>query len=153
MADEPKPQGTHNWVHGAYQRNPRLYIVWKTMMHRCYNEKRAKFKDYGNRGITVCEEWHNPNNFLDWAENSGYQIGLQIDRIDNNGDYCPSNCKWSTPKQNSRNRRNTILLTVNGVTKSIAEWCETVSVSRYTIYWWVQKKGKEYAEQKIAEFA
>ena len=150
---ELKPNGSHYWVHGAYQRNERLYNVWKTMLHRCNNPKRQKYKDYGGRGIEVCTEWNDPNCFMDWAEMNGYTSGLQLDRIDNNGNYCPENCRWVTPKENSRNRRNTVYLTVNGASKSVAEWCEMLHVSQYTVYWWVKKKGKDYAKQRLSEIA
>ena len=142
-----------NTKHGAYARNPALCGTWSTMIHRCEDSKRTKYRDYGGRGIKVCEEWHNPNNFIDWAENNGYMPGLQLDRINNNGDYCPNNCRWVTPKENSRNRRNTVFLTIHGETKCVAEWCELYDVSPYTVYWWVKKKGKEYAESRIAEIA
>ena len=131
----------------------RLYNTWKTMIHRCENKKRIKYPMYGGRGISVCEEWHDFNTFVFWALLNGYQEGLQIDRIDNNGNYCPNNCRWVTPKQNSRNRRNTVYLTVNGKTKSVAEWCETIKVSAFTVYWWVRDKGREYAEKRLSEIA
>ena len=121
------------------------------MKARCENAKRGKYKDYGERGIKVCEEWQNASVFVLWALENGYADGLQIDRIDNNGDYCPENCRWVTPKENSRNRRNTKYLTIGGVTKCVAEWCETIDVSENTIYWWIRTKGREYAEQRINE--
>ena len=140
-------------THGACIRNDKLYGIWKTMIHRCENPKRVKYPDYGGRGICVCKEWHDPNAFMDWAETHGYSEGLQLDRIDNNGNYEPCNCRWVTPKQNSRNRRNTVLLTLHGETKSVAEWCETIPVSEFTIYWWVREKGRKYAEQRLSEIA
>lgn len=148
-----KPCGAHYWVHGAYQRNKHLYNVWTTMLHRCNDPKRKKYKDYGGRGISVCPEWNDPNVFIDWAEQNGYEPGLQLDRIDNNGNYSPDNCRWLTPKENSRNRRNTVFLTVNGITKSVAEWCETLPISQYTVYWWVKEKGRTYAEQRLSAIA
>ena len=123
------------------------------MLHRCNDPKRKKYKDYGGRGISVCPEWNDPNVFIDWAEQNGYEPGLQLDRIDNNGNYSPDNCRWLTPKENSRNRRNTVFLTVNGITKSVAEWCETLPISQYTVYWWVKEKGRTYAEQRLSAIA
>ena len=150
---EVKPCHAPGYKHGACVRNPKLYSVWTTMMHRCYDEKRTKYKDYGGRGIKVCEEWHNPNCFITWAETHGWAEGLQLDRINNDGNYSPENCRFTTPKNNCRNRRNTKFLTINGETKSVAEWCETISISPYTVYWWIKKKGRTYAEERIAEIA
>ena len=150
---ELKPLGksARGYKHGGYMRNKKLYSVWITMLHRCENTKRLKFKDYGKRGISVCQEWHDANVFMDWAYENGYQEGLQIDRIDVSGNYEPSNCRWVTPKENSRNKRNTVFLTVNGETKCVAEWCEIIDVSPYTVYWWIKKKGREYAEKRMSE--
>lgn len=138
-------------THGYCTDYPKLYMVWITMKNRCENPNRAKYKDYGARGIKVCDEWHNAEAFCKWALENGYKEGLQIDRIDNNGNYEPSNCRWVTPKENSRNRRNSVSLTVNNETKCVAEWCEVVDISPYTIYSWIREKGKEYAEKRIKE--
>ena len=137
--------------HGAYIRNKKLYVTWLNMIYRCENKKRKKYRIYGGRGIKVCAEWHNPNIFMDWAEANGYKDGLQIDRIDNDGNYCPENCRWATRTENVRNRRNTVRLTINGETKPLAEWCENAKVNLYTAYWWISKKGKEYAEKRLSE--
>ena len=137
-------------VHGFSTTHPKLFLVWETMRNRCNNPHREKYKDYGSRGICVCEEWNNSaQNFCEWALSNGYKEGLQIDRIDNDGNYCPENCRWVTPKENSRNRRNTKYLTLNGITKCVSEWCETMPISQYTIYWWYRKFGREYAEERI----
>lgn len=132
-------------------RDKSLYGVWSGMIHRCEDKKREKFKDYGGRGISVCDEWHDPNNFIEWAELSGYEKGLQLDRIDNDGDYCPANCRWSTPKENSRHTRRTKTLTLNGVTKCVAEWCESLPISQYTIYWWLREFGEKECEKRVLE--
>lgn len=140
-----------NPKHGAYARNKRLYNVWATMLHRCEDPKREKFKDYGMRGIKVCDEWHDPNTFMDWAETSGYKDGLQLDRINNDGDYEPANCRWATPKENSRHTRRTKYLTLNGETKSVAEWCEVLPISQYTIYWWLREFGEKECEHRVCK--
>lgn len=150
---ELKPCNARNYKHGAYCRNMRLYSVWSAMIHRCEDPKREKYKDYGKRGISVCKEWHDPNTFMDWAFENGYSKGLQLDRVNNDGNYCPDNCRWVTPKDNSRNRRNAVFLSVQGETKSVAEWCELKPISPYTVYWWVREKGKAYAEQRLSEIA
>lgn len=125
------------------------------MKNRCYNSENKHYKDYGGRGITVCDEWMDKKegyaNFQKWALENGWKESLSIDRIDVNGNYKPSNCRFVTLKENARNRRNTVYLTVNGITKPASEWSEVTGISSYTIYWWVKKKGKEYAEQRISE--
>lgn len=84
----------------------KIYNVWKAMRKRCFNPKNKSFKYYGGRGITVCEEWNDSfQAFYDWALKNGYQEGLQIDRINNDGNYEPSNCRWVSAKENNSHRR------------------------------------------------
>ena len=83
----------------------RIYTIWQHMNYRCYNTNSISYKYYGKRGIEVCKEWHNFQDFNKWAMEGGYNDSLQIDRIDNNGNYCPQNCRWVTRKENMRNKR------------------------------------------------
>lgn len=106
------------------QSNHPLYPVWKTMIARCENEKHNRYHRYGGRGISVCEDWHDFDEFSRWAVRSGYRKGYQIDRIHTDGDYEPDNCRWTTSKQNNRNRSNNRLVTWEGQTKTLAEWAE-----------------------------
>lgn len=95
--------------------------TWYNMMSRCYNPNDKRYKDYGARGIIVCDAWHNPARFCKWvAENHG-RVGLQLDRKNNNGNYSPDNCHFTTCKGNSRNRRNTSRLP-NG--EPLIDFCE-----------------------------
>lgn len=84
----------------------RLYQVWKGIMTRCYNNNHNTYKHYGERGIVVCEDWHDVKNFIN-DMNDSFVEGLEIDRIDNNGNYCMENCKWSTRKEQMLNQRKT----------------------------------------------
>lgn len=102
-----------------------LYNVWQNMKSRCYNENDTRFADWGGRGICVCDEWrHDFMAFYDWAVTHGYSEGLTIDRIDNDGNYCPENCRWATQEQQSRNRRSNINITIGNSTRTLLEWCE-----------------------------
>ena len=112
-----------------------LYNVWQNMKSRCYNENDTRFADWGGRGICVCDEWrHDFMAFYDWAVTHGYSDGLTIDRIDNDGNYCPENCRWATMKEQENNRSNSRLFTMNGKTQTLALWCDEYGQSYKTIY-------------------
>lgn len=102
----------------------RIYKIWQNMVSRCYINSSTNYDDYGMRGILVCDEWKNsPENFIEWGMNNGYKDGLTIDRIDVNGNYEPSNCRWATYKQQANNKRNTKKYFLNGEYKTIPELC------------------------------
>lgn len=91
-------------IHGLIQ-HP-TYKTWESMKSRCYNKNNKRYGDYGGREITICDEWKNNfKNFYDWSVSNGYKRGLSIDRINNDGNYEPSNCRWTTKTIQSRNRR------------------------------------------------
>lgn len=99
-----------------------LYSVWCGINRRCFNRNEQKYSIYVGRGITVCDEWKDFQPFESWALANGYQKGLQIDRIDVNGDYGPNNCRFVTALENNNNRRNNVPLTAFGETKNETEW-------------------------------
>ena len=119
-----KKRVAHNRSHGQLPR--KLYRVWHQMRARCQYPSVKCYPNYGGRGIRVCEEWNNSYEpFRDWALANGYQEGLQIDRVDNDGDYEPSNCRWVTKSRNCRNRRKkSVQVAAFGETKSIMDWHE-----------------------------
>ena len=115
-------------------RQTRLYTIWKDMQYRCYNKKSNRFHRYGLKGVKVCDEWLNSfEAFYEWAMNNGYEDDLSIDRIDANGNYEPSNCRWATAKTQARNKSTNRLLTYKGATKCLAEWCETYNLKQQTV--------------------
>lgn len=125
-------------IHGL--RKHSLYGVWDGMINRCYRDTCEHYKSYGGRGISICDEWRNDFvAFYNWSTNNGYEKGLTIDRIDNEGNYEPSNCKWSTRKQQQANRRNTIFIEIDGAIKSLSEWSDESGISKKVIDYRIRK--------------
>lgn len=111
-----------------------LYRIFSAMHDRCYNHKTKNYNIYGGRGIKICSEWYkNYQSFCDWALANGYKKGLTIDRVDNNGDYCPENCRWVTSKENNNNTSRNRRLTFNGTTHTLAQWAEIVNIKYPTM--------------------
>jgi hypothetical protein len=124
---------TNNLRHGFW--GTHLASVRNGFIQRCYNAKDKGYKNWGGRGITVCDEWRtNAASFYNWALSSGYKQGLSLDRINNDGPYSPENCRWATQKEQCNNRRNSKLLTLNGVSQSPALWAKELKVNVATIY-------------------
>jgi hypothetical protein len=118
----------------------KIYRVWTDMKIRCNNEKHKRYYDYGGRGIKVCIEWTDEQdgflNFYDWSIKNGYieNTGLSIDRIDNDNNYEPDNCKWSTRVEQQNNTRANVSITINGVEKPISQWSTETGIDRTTLY-------------------
>ena len=114
----------------------RQYSIWNQMTSRCKSKKNQAYADYGGRGIKVCDEWSGENgfiNFYNWAMNNGYRDDLTIDRINVNGNYEPSNCRWRTQKEQQNNRRNNRFLEFSGQSHTIAEWSDITGINPGTI--------------------
>jgi hypothetical protein len=108
----------------------RLYNIWLGMRERCNNKGRVAFARYGGRGISVCDEWNDYENFKAWALSSGYAENLTLERNDNNGNYSPDNCRWATSKEQANNRCSNRILEINGITHNIQKWCEITGLPR-----------------------
>ena len=112
----------------------RIYRIWASMKQRCYNKKSKRYLDYGGRGITMYNEWKNDfMEFYTWAMANGYKDTLTIDRIDVNGNYEPANCRWSTMKEQQRNRRNNRIIGYKGEKHCVSEWAEKLGIPRATL--------------------
>lgn len=122
---------TRNY-HGL--RNTRLYSIWSNIKTRCFNNHDPHYERWGGRGISMCDEWRNNfKTFYDWAIQHGYAPDLQIDRIDNNGDYTPNNCRWVSITEQNRNKRNIIFITYNNVTKTADGWAKQLHLGHDTV--------------------
>ena len=146
-----KSCGCLSKTHGGSK--TRLYVVWLRMMDRCYRPKTERYKNYGGRGIRVCNDWHKFENFRSWAMQNGYDPNAKkfvctLDRIDVNGDYGPSNCKWSTAKEQSQNTTRSHIINVNGESMTISQASEKYGISSATI--WARIKVLGWDEEKAA---
>lgn len=116
-----------------------IYSKWLGIRKRCLDKKRPR---YGGRGISVCDEWMNSfPAFFEWAMKNGYQDGLTIDRIDNDGDYCPENCRWVSVKAQANNRSTNIVFEYNGEERTLKSVCEELGLNYHTIYCRVKRDG------------
>ena len=123
-----------------------LYKKWTSMKSRCYNPNSTGYRNYGGRGITTCDEWRMDfMSFYNWANENGYKEGLTIERVDNDGKYEPSNCKWITSKEQRRNQRKSRWITVDGISKIQQEWADQIGISEVCIIQ-ARQKGKNVEE-------
>lgn len=112
----------------------RLYHIWNGMKQRCNNKNSRPYKNYGGRGIKVCDEWANDyTTFAKWARANGYADNLTIERIDNNKGYSPENCKWASYVEQNNNRRSNHIIWFNGEGKTAADWERSLGLKPGTI--------------------
>ena len=125
---------THNMAH------TRIYGIWSGIKQRCENKNGTGFKHYGGRGIMMCKEWEKDfMSFYKWAIKNGYNDYLTIDRIDVNGNYEPSNCRWITKWEQSRNTRRSRYITYHGRTQILKDWCKELQLNYSTIQHRIKK--------------
>jgi len=123
--------GKSKKTHGCSR--TKLYIAWASMLNRCRNKTNSSFKNYGGRGIEVCQEWSDFEVFKTWAISSGYKTGLSIERIDNNSGYNPSNCKFAGRLEQANNKRNVKRYLFNGQHLTISEWARKTGINHGTL--------------------
>lgn len=126
-----------------------VYRVWNTMLRRCTNPKCSMYKNYGGRGIKVCERWANTDTgFINFWNDMGPRPNdkdgrpFQIDRIDNNGDYCPENCRWIDAKENAHNTRKNIYIYIYGDKYCLSQACDMFGLKRTTVSEAIRVRGK-----------
>ena len=142
---------THLDVNGGYKEfnsycwsNQRINDIFKGMKRRCYNSSHKDYKWYGDKGIKICDEWiKNPKAFELWALDNGYADNLTIDRIDENKDYCPENCRWIPLDANAKYKSTTSVINVDGETRTGREWSKTLGLSVNVINTYIRKHGLE----------
>ena len=128
LYEEIRPQINYRHGHAA----KREYFIWWNMKSRCENPDDPGFKNYGNRGIVVCERWQSLDNFI--SDMGRCPPRHTIERKNVNGDYSPENCRWATQQEQQRNKRNTRLITYRGQTKSLGQWAEELKI-KHNVLW------------------
>lgn len=138
--------GNKNHLIHGFSHKEKLYGIWKGMRQRCRDKNINRANSYVNKGISVCPDWSDYLTFRTWAYSTGYMVGLSLDRIDNNGNYEPSNCRWVDYKTQANNKSTNHKLTYNGETKTISEWADCMGISQDTLkrriyYGWSVEKA------------
>lgn len=134
-----------DWKHG--ESRTQLYRVWTGIKKRCSNPRDPAYRNYGGRGICLCSEWLSSFEvFRDWALSHGYRDGMSIDRIDNDGDYSPENCRWADAKTQCNNRRSNRRIDFNGQAHTISEWSDITGIPQDVIRYrlragWEEKRA------------
>jgi len=137
----------HKIQNKYYYENRRLYTIYHDMKNRCYNNNFVGYKYYGEKDISICDEWLNDSIvFFEWALTNGYSEKLTIDRINVNGNYEPTNCRWATTKVQMNNTNRNRVLTHNGESMTMAEWADKLKMKYYTFERDINLKNKSIEE-------
>lgn len=145
--------GNVNYKNGLSQ--SRLYFAYHNMINRCFRENNYEYSNYGERGITVCDEWKDRTkngfvNFANWALNNGFKDNLTLDRINVNGNYEPSNCRWVDLLTQANNKRKTRKIKINGQVDTVSNWSRKLNVSYWNLLNYSKgKKNCKYSSLKI----
>jgi len=134
-----------------YQRNTRLHWVWRAIKQRCENPRNKRYLSYGGRGITMCDDWKGVYGFLNfckWSQENGYNEGLSLDRIDNDREYSPENCRWVKTETQANNKRTNVLVTYKGVTLTLKQWSDKLEIPYTTLQ---SRHYKGYSDIEIIE--
>lgn len=142
---------TPSFLSSSYpSKDRKLHGIFRGILARCYNPKRKDYRFYGGKGIKVCQEWlDNPESFVSWAKMNGYQIGLTIDRVDANKDYCPENCRWIPFRENIVRSSAARPITVESITHTGREWARVLHLGANAINRYRRKNGLEATENYI----
>lgn len=140
--------GRRNTKHG-HARRGRVsdeYNIWNKMIARCSDPSDNAFADYGGRGIAVCDRWRGPDGFPNFFADMGQRPSRNrsLDRIDNNGNYCPDNCRWATRSEQSRNRRDRTPMTHNGRTMYLVDWAKEAGISIFLLHQRIYRLGWDF---------
>ena len=138
--------GNTRRTHGCT--DTKLYIKWLDMKGRCNNPNNHTYKDYGGRGIKVCDEWMDFQVFMEWALSHNYRDDLSLERKDVNGNYAPDNCEWIPFSQQAWNKRNTVFITYRNETKAMGQWAKELGV-RYDTLRYRHQRG--WSDEEIIE--
>ncbi len=124
--------------------NTRLYRIWQGIKSRCYYNKNLEYKNYGARGIKICDEWlHDFMNFYDWAMQNGYKEELTIDRINVDGNYEPNNCRWVTYRIQENNRKNNKIIEYKNKKYTLSQLSDFLKIPYATLSWRIKNNWKE----------
>lgn len=140
--------GNTSLIHGMT--NTRLHRIWSAMISRCENKNNNRYYTYGARGIKVCPEWRSDFvAFYNWSMANGYDDNLTIDRKDNNKDYSPENCKWSTNREQANNKRSNRIIEYKGIRKNVKQWADYFGFNYK--YFHEKLKKCEWSIEKLLE--